>query len=167
VTSRVNLQDIRSFALPNLTKNDLGNFHELLAMQFYLTSTSFARIEESHLLAAIQKRRPEVTLPSRKDLAGKYLHMCYHKVKVKVNVWPSRNSFNCLKSDSWSNVKHEAVMNYMLLSADTSLFLESNYTGEQGLTAAILASDMSRVIKATSGKISGVTMDKTTANKSA
>jgi Protein of unknown function (DUF 659) len=34
-------------------------------------------------------------------------------------------------------------------------------------TAAFLASDMSRVIKATPGKISGVAMDNTTANKSA
>jgi hypothetical protein len=64
VTSRVSSQDIRSFALPNLTKNDLGAFHELLAMHFYMTRTSFARIEESHLLAAIQKLRPDVTLPS-------------------------------------------------------------------------------------------------------
>jgi hypothetical protein len=66
VTSRVSSQDIRCFALPNLSNKDLGAFHELLAMHFYMTGTTFARIEESHLVATIQKLRLDVTLPSRK-----------------------------------------------------------------------------------------------------
>jgi hypothetical protein len=45
VISRVSSQDIHSFALPNLTKKDLGAFHELLAMHFYTTGRSFALIE--------------------------------------------------------------------------------------------------------------------------
>jgi hypothetical protein len=54
-----------------------------------MTGTLFARIEESHQLVAIKKFRPDATLPFRKDLAGKYLHMFYRKVKVKVDVWLS------------------------------------------------------------------------------
>jgi Protein of unknown function (DUF 659) len=65
------------------------------------------------------------------------------------------------------DVRNEAVIDYMLVSADVSLFLESNHAGEQGHTAAFLASDMSCVIKATPGKIFGVAMDNTTASKSA
>jgi Protein of unknown function (DUF 659) len=55
----------------------------------------------------------------------------------------------------------------MLVSAHTSLFLESNYTGDQGHSAAFLAADMSRVIDATPGKMAGAIMDNTTANKAA
>jgi hypothetical protein len=97
VTSRVSSPDIRSFALTNKPENDLGAFQELLAMHFCMTGKSFARIEKPHLLAAIQKLSPDVTLPSRKDLTGKYLQTCYRKVKVKVDAWLSWNSFNCLK----------------------------------------------------------------------
>jgi hypothetical protein len=102
---------------------NMGAFHELLAMHFYMTSTPFARIEESHLLAAMKKLHPDLTLPFRKDFAGKYLFICYRKVKMKVDAWLSWNSFNCLISESWSNVKREAVINYTLVSEDTSLFL--------------------------------------------
>jgi hAT family C-terminal dimerisation region/Protein of unknown function (DUF 659) len=55
----------------------------------------------------------------------------------------------------------------MLVSAHTSLFLESNHTGDQGHSAAFLAADMSRVIEATPGKMAGAIMDGTTANKAA
>jgi hypothetical protein len=55
----------------------------------------------------------------------------------------------------------------MLVSARTSFFLESNYTGDQGRNAAFLAADMSRVIDATPGKMAGAIMDTTTANKAA
>jgi hypothetical protein len=91
-----------------------------------MTGTSLARIEEYHQLSAIQKLRQDLTLPSRKDLAGKFLHMCYSKVRMKVDAWHSRNSLNCLISNTWSNVKNEAVINYMPVTADTSLFLVSN-----------------------------------------
>jgi hypothetical protein len=53
-----------------------------------------------------------------------YLHMCYGKVKVKVDAWLSRNSFICLASKSWSNVKNDDVIDFVLVSADISLFLE-------------------------------------------
>jgi Protein of unknown function (DUF 659) len=72
-----------------------------------------------------------------------------------------------LCESSVSDLLFPTVINYMLVSADTSLYLESKCTCEQGQTAAFLASDMSRVIKATPGKISGVTMGNSTANMSA
>jgi Protein of unknown function (DUF 659) len=148
-------------------KSHLNNCNSFKgSLHFYMTGTLLAGIEEFHLLAAIQKLRPDVTLPSRMVLSGKYLHMCYWKFKVKVDAWISRSTFNCLTRSSWLNVKIEAAINYMLVLADTSLFLESKCTGEQGYTAAFVASDMSRVIKATLGKVSGVTMENSTTNKS-
>jgi Protein of unknown function (DUF 659) len=48
-----------------------------------------------------------------------------------------------------------------------ALFLESNYTGDQGHSATFLTPDMSRVIDATPGKMAGAIMDNATANKAA
>jgi Protein of unknown function (DUF 659) len=160
-------RSMRSFVLPNINKRDQEAVHKLLAMYYYMTGTPFVRIEERHLSDALQKLRPGATLPSRKDLACKYLNNCYDKVKGKVDAWLERDVYNCLTSDSWSNARNEAVINSMLVSAHTSLFLESNDTGDQGHSAAFLAADMSRVIDATPGKMAGAIMDNTTANKAA
>ena len=55
-----------------------------MALHYYVTGTSFARIEQSDLLNALQILRADVTLPSRKDLAGKLLDDCYNDLKSKV-----------------------------------------------------------------------------------
>jgi hypothetical protein len=70
-----------SFVLPKINKRDLEAVHELLAMHCYMTGTPFVRIEDQHLSEALQKLHPSATLPSRKDLACKYLKKCYDKVK--------------------------------------------------------------------------------------
>ena len=115
----------------------------------------------------MQKLCPDATVPSQKELAGKYLIKCYSNVKIKVDAWLAQGNYNCLTSNQWSNISNEAVINYMLVSTNMLLFLESKYTGEQGHSASFLAKGMSQVIKATTGNIAGAIMDNTLANKSA
>ena len=69
---------------PVLKMNELKLFHQQMALHYYLTGTSFSRIEQDDLLAALRILRPDVTLPSRKDLAGKLLDDCYKDLKSKV-----------------------------------------------------------------------------------
>ena len=152
---QANQGDIRSFTIAKMTQKNHQDVHYLLAMHFYMTGASFVRIEEQHLLEAMQKLRPDTTVPLWKELAGKYLTKCYSNVKIKVDAWLAQGNYNCLTSDGWSNISNEAVINYMLVSTNMSLFLKSKYTGEQGHTASFLAKDMSRVIKATTGNIAG------------
>jgi hypothetical protein len=60
----------------------------------------------------------------------------------------------------------KAVVNYMLLSEEMSLFLESNSTEEIAHTAQFTIEDMSQVInKTSSGLIAGASMDITSVNK--
>jgi hypothetical protein len=73
-------RSMRSFVLPKINKRDKEAVHELLAMHYYMTGTPFVRIEEQHLSEALRKLRPGATLPSRKDIACKYLKKCYDKV---------------------------------------------------------------------------------------
>ena len=159
--------DIRMFTIPVLSARDRAEFHSIIAMHYYMTGMSFARIEESHFIQALRVLRPDVTLPSRKDLAGKFLNKAYDQVHEKVDSWLNRNTYSCLTSDSWTNIKNEAVVNYMLVSEEMSLFLESHSTQEIAHTAQFTCFDMSRVIDKTPGFIAGGTMDNTAANKAA
>jgi hypothetical protein len=119
------------------------------------------------VLLALQKLCPDVRLPSRRDLSGRLLNGAHSQVKEKVDAWLARDLFACITSDAWSNLKNESAINYMLVSGDMSLFLESNSTGEDSQTSEFLANDLSCVIKSTSGKIAGAIMDNTSANKGA
>ena len=159
--------DIRMFTMPLLSKSDKAAFHSMIAMHYYMTGMAFARIEESHFVQAVKLLRPDATLPSRKDLAGQLLNKAYAEVQAKVDVWLNRDTYSCLTSDSWTNIKNEAVLNYMLVSEEMSLFLESHSTQEIAHTAQFICLDMSRVIDRTPGNIAGGTMDNTSANKAA
>jgi hypothetical protein len=80
----------------------------------------------------------------------------------------ARVDFICVKSDGWSNIKIHPVINYMLVTANASLFLESNYTAEQAHTADFLASDLSLVMKKLGpAKVPGAVMDNSAADKAA
>ena len=86
-------------------------------------------------------------------------------MKSKVDNWLKLDQFGCLTSDGWSNIKNESIVNYMLVSGEVTLFLEPTQSGEQSHTSEYLAADIARVISSTQGKISGVIMDNTAANK--
>lgn len=153
------------FTIPALSVKSKAEFHSLIAMHYYMTGMSFVRIEESHFIQGLKILRPNITLPSRKDMAGKLLHKAYGEVQAKVGLWLNRDTYSCLTSDSWNNIKNKAVVNYMLVSEEMSLFLESNSTEEIAHTAQFTFEDMSQVISKTSGLIAGATMDNTSVNK--
>ena len=156
---------MRDYLIPPMTAIDQAAFQEEIAMHFFMTATSFVRLEEIHLLQALKKLRPDVKLPTRKDMRGKQLTKAYKKVKMKVDNWLKRDQFACITSDAWSNIKNESVINYMMISGEVTLFLESTQSGEQSHTSEYLAADLARVISSTQGQISGVVMDNTAANK--
>ena len=57
-----------------------------LALHFYLTGNSFTRISEPHLLNAFKIARPDIKIPSRKELAGKLLGNEYSSLKDKLEI---------------------------------------------------------------------------------
>jgi hypothetical protein len=75
---------------------------------------------------------------------------------------------SCLTSDAWTNIKNDSVMNYMAVSPDCSLFLESVSTGQQGHNHQFIAEDISRVIHHYSlTSFAGAVTDNTSTNKKA
>ncbi|KAH6586027.1 hypothetical protein BASA61_006650 [Batrachochytrium salamandrivorans] len=59
----------------------------------------------------------------------------------------------CLTSDAWSNIKNKPIVNYMLISDSSTVFLESVLTGEQSHNAKWIAQDMGRIIDSFAGKL--------------
>lgn len=53
----------------------------------------------------------------------------------------------CLTSDAQSNISNDPIVNYMVVFNDTSLFLDSVCTGEQGHTADWIAQDLKRIME--------------------
>ncbi|KAI2504912.1 transposase [Fragilaria crotonensis] len=114
---------MHDYLIPPLTPINQAAFQEEIAMYFYMCAMPFSRMEEPHLLRSLQKLRPDVKLPSRKDLSGRLLQSVHKKVKSKVDAWLKRDHFACVISDAWSNIRNESVINYMLVSGDISFFL--------------------------------------------
>jgi hypothetical protein len=140
-----------------------------MAMHFYCTGTSFVRIEDPHLLRAIQMARPGARLPSQKQLAddgcGGLLTMCYQNVKEEVNKMLSvKNRYISITSDAWSSILNEPIINYMAVSPNNSLFLEAVHTEEQSHDADWLTSDLICVMDNLGDNVVGAITDNTSTN---
>jgi hypothetical protein len=103
----------------------------------------------------MQNLCPDATVLLQKELLGKYLIKCYNNVRIKVDAWLAQGNHNCWTSGGCSSVSKEAFINFMLVSAIMSLFLNTKYAGKQGHSASFVAKVMSQVIKATQTVLEG------------
>jgi hypothetical protein len=163
---------IRDHMLPTLSKKQKDQIKECIALHYYITGTSFVRIEEANLLKAFQLCRPDVELPDRKQLAGPLLEKCYERVRKETNshLQNMKTSMFCLTTDGWSNIKNEPIINYMLIGSTATFFLESVSTGEASHDAQFIANDIARVIDDLLERkinICGAVTDNTSTNKAA
>ena len=55
---------MKQFCLPHLKQYELKQIEDSLAMHFYITGTSFQRVEEKHLLFTFKVARLDVELHS-------------------------------------------------------------------------------------------------------
>jgi Protein of unknown function (DUF 659)/hAT family C-terminal dimerisation region len=159
---------IWAYGLPKVAVKNKQQFQEHMAMHFYATGTSFQRIDDVHLKEAIKVLRPDDgMLPNRKQLATTLLDKCHQKLMAKVDA-RLKCATACLTTDGWSNIKNDPVVNYMAVSPECSLFLESVSTGQQGHDHKFLAADIARVIRKHEGtSFAGAVTDNTSTNKKA
>lgn len=161
---------VRMFAIPHFTATEQKKFNLEMAMHFYCTGTSFVRIEDPHLLRAIQLARPGARLPTRKMLAddssGGLLDICYKNVQQDVKKMLSvKGKYISITSDAWSSVLNEPVINYMAISMSRSLFLEAVHTEEQSHDADWLTADLVCVMESIGNNIAGAITDNPATNK--
>ena len=164
------LKELKLFAIPHFTAAEQTKFNLEMAMHFYCTGTSFVRIEDPHLLPAIQLARPGARLPTRKQLAddssGGLLEMCYSNTKEDVKkLLSAKSKYISITSDAWSSVLNEQIVNYMTVSPTRSLFLEAVHTEEQSHNADWLTADLVCVMDSVGSNVVGAITDNTSTNK--
>jgi hypothetical protein len=137
-------------------------------MHYYATGSSFQRVEDVHLIVAIKTLHPDDgLLPNRRQLATSLLDVCHEDVKTKV-AKGMIGATSCLINDGWSNVNNDAIINYMAVSPESALFLESVVIGQQGHDHKFIADDIERVIREHPSTIFvGAVIDNTSMNKKA
>lgn len=162
---------MRAFALPCLKPSEHKKIAYRMAMHYYITGSSFQRIDQHHLAEAFKIARPDIKLPTRAQLAGPLLEQCYLQCSSTLdNTISASDGMACLVTDGSSNINNESIVNYMLVLEGRQFFLESVATEEQGHTADYIAEDLSRVIDKLiekGVKIAGAVTDNTAANRRA
>jgi hypothetical protein len=169
-TSSSSQRSIRQFALPLVPAKTRSRFQELISLHYHLTGTSFLRVEDPTLAAAISLLRPDQNLlPDRKQVAGRLLDKNFDKVKTMCQSFlKDKTLYFCLTTDGWSNVCNDPIVNYMAVCPQKTIFLESVPTWEQSHSAEWIATDIERVIKShPDSRFCGAVTDNTSANRSA
>ena len=121
-----------------------------------------------HLKAAIKLLNPkDNVLPRQKQFAPTLLNKCHQELQSKVNVH-MKGAISCLISGVWANIKDDSIMNYMTVSKEVCLFLESVSTGLQGHNHQFIAGDIICIIQHnTSMMFAGAVIVNTFTNKKA
>ena len=134
-------------------------------MFFYVTGASFERIEQPHLAKALEILRPDVKLPNQRNLTDNLLDECYREMKTTIDKKLTEDEIQLwITSDSWTNISHDAIVNYMATCNRFSLFLESIATGEISHTGEWIASEFIRIINKLKTEVCGGCTDNTSAN---
>jgi hypothetical protein len=106
-------------------------------------------------------------LPTRKQLAGFLLDLKYEETSQELQI-ALKDKIVCMTTDGFTNVNHEAVINYLVSAQGKSYYLESINTGKISHSGEWMAADIERVIKKqTDLQIVGLVTDNTKANKCA
>jgi hypothetical protein len=107
-----------NLTLPLLRKEEAQKIEMYLAMHYYITGTSFCRVEEKNLIEAFRVACPDVVLPNQKKLTGVCLDHCYNDVKARVEQELSNTAtLNCL-----TMVEHGCGNKYSMSTGCTHMF---------------------------------------------
>jgi hypothetical protein len=165
-SSSYSQKSLRGFLVPSLSKKQQDLFNAEMALHFYMTASSFQKVEEKHLQRAISILRSDATLPTRKSLAGDLLDKAYLSLKERTDHYLQNSAdWICLCTDGWTNVKGDPVVNYMATSSLGSFIIERINTGAQAHNAEWIAKDIMRVVDKITAKVAGVVTDNTNTNK--
>ncbi|OAE20883.1 hypothetical protein AXG93_3256s1300 [Marchantia polymorpha subsp. ruderalis] len=85
-------------------------------------------------------------LPSQKQMATSLFNKCHKELKTKGDIC-MKVSLTCLITDGWSNIKNKSVINCMVVSPNSCLYLEALLTAQQGHDHKFIANDVEGVFK--------------------
>jgi hypothetical protein len=106
-----------------------------------------------------------VVVPSRKELAGKYLDYWVQRCEDAVHKELTTNKkMICLGHDAWTDLNQHPVMNFIGMRKDFNVILHC-HTGEESHDANLLVSETSKIIDRYPTSIVGCVTDNTAVNR--
>ncbi|KAG2762133.1 hypothetical protein PC129_g936 [Phytophthora cactorum] len=148
-----------------MTPAKIHEFHKLFAMWFYSTGMAFNKAAHHTLAAALRLLTPSDIVPTRQQLAGDLLNVCYDDFRSKM-ILKIANRRCTVVADTWTDINGNAVINYVLVFEDMTVFFESVYSGSDSHDAPYLASDIERVMaKLSFVTVAAVVTDNTATNQ--
>ncbi|KAG3027974.1 hypothetical protein PC120_g5128 [Phytophthora cactorum] len=164
-SKRLNTPLITSVFRPAMTPAKVREFHKLFAMWFNSTGMTYNKAARHTLAAALHLLTPSDIVPTRQQLAGDLLNVCYDdfrsKMMLKIANWRCT-----VVTDTWTDINGKAGINYVLAFEDMTVFFESVYSGSDSHDAPYLASDIERVMaKLSFVTVAAVVTDNTATNQ--
>ncbi|KAE9039058.1 hypothetical protein PR001_g7679 [Phytophthora rubi] len=135
-------------------------FQLRFALWFYTTDMAFQKAEHNSLVDALRVLTSSDIVPNRHQLATTLLDMCYDDLRSKLMLL-AKGKRVTLRTDGYTDVNRNAVINYVLLVGDLTILLEGIYTGSDSHDAPFLTFDILRVM----AKLNFVTIAATVTDK--
>ena len=122
---------IKQYTLPKMTKQVKGKLEENLALHHYITGSSFQKLKKNTLNWYFNAASL-MWYCLIKRLVGSLLNTMHEEMEKQIddNLAASVSEI-CLTTDAWTNISNDPIVNYMAVSSETSMSLESVCTGEQ------------------------------------
>ena len=117
-----------------------------IARAFYATGISFATIENSFFIKALQQINPEYHPPSRKVLSTSLLEKEYKLVSNDIKKLIKNAKYICITSDGWTNIHQESIINFMITTPQP-IFWKALETKENSHTGEYIAQQFNDVIE--------------------
>lgn len=138
-----------------------------LAEAIYSSGCPFSMVSDPSWKEFFACIRPSFKLPSRKDIAGKYLDMQFQEIESEI--WTKIKSANslALQCDGWSNIRNEAIINF-IVTTPTPVLLKTMATGTERHTGEYIAQELLNCIsKIGANKTIGILSDNASAMEKA
>lgn len=158
--------DYKSF-FDTMTRADQNKGSELLARAIFTSGSPLSLLENPDLRTFLQFLRPSYAPPSRFEGSNSLLNNEYKRVKEMVDSKVAKASSLCLQVDTWTNVKSEAVMNF-LLSTPEPVYFDSIDVGTNHENSQFIHDEIKKIIDAIDvRKLIAVISDNVSANRAA
>ncbi|XP_050064229.1 uncharacterized protein LOC126553086 [Aphis gossypii] len=130
----------------SITIEEQDKLEELYARALYSSGTPLDFAEDSYWRQFFVRIRPAFKIPSRHIISNKLLDSEYARVNADVHLKMTISKNLSLQCDSWSNIRNEAIMNFIICTP-SPVYYKSIATAEEKHT--IITDNASAMLKAT------------------
>lgn len=126
--------------------------NKLFARAVFSSNIALSTIPENkHWITFLKRMRPYFQVPSRKLLAGPLLEAEYEDVKKTCVQKIEGSKFLSLQVDGWSNIRKEAIMNFLICSPNP-VFYKTVATRNESHTSEYIFEQIDSILQTVSSE---------------